>query len=1488
MNNESPFEQTPEQRSLIGKLIRFCVTNKLVVGLFVFAVIVVGILVAPFDWNLGDITRYPVPTDAIPDIGENQQIVFTEWMGRSPQDVEDQITYPMTVSLLGIPGVKTIRSYSFFGFSTVYVIFKEDVEFYWSRTRVLEKLNSLPAGTLPPGVQPVLGPDATALGQIYWYTLEGRDPDGNPAGGWDLEELRTIQDWYVRYWLLSADGVSEVASIGGYVREYQVDVDPDAMRAYGVTLTDVFKAVKASNIDVGAKTLELNRTEYFIRGIGFIEKPSDIENSVVKVHENVPILVSHVAKVTLGPAMRRGALDKGGAQAVGGVVVARYGDNPLKVIQNVKKKIEKTSEALPAKAVIDFSKVTRDEVDRFAKGRGFKGFNGAEINQKAWLGYLRSTPRIDLSAAPIGQADRFARDNGFEAFKGREVNRVAWMKHLRSTPRSEWPAWVSLQDEWPEWVTLSKVTVVPFYDRTGLIYETLGTLDDAISQEILITIIVIIVMVMHLRSGFIISYTLPLAVLLAFIGMKFFGVDANIVALSGIAIAIGTIVDMGIVVCENTLRHLQQAPPEEPRVAVVHRAASEVGGAVLTAVLTTVISFLPVFTMIGAEGKLFKPLAYTKTFALFASIIIALTVVPPTAYMLFCGKISSKRFRQLLFGLIGAIGLALVVYGLSRWSFLITTSGLTVILLSSHSILKDWIPRRVERFMPWLANGIVVVLVGVLLTQYWEPLGPQRGLLRNLVFVGVLIGGLLGFFHLFRYVYSPILRWCLRHKLLFLSIPTLTVFLGVTAWLGVGIFAGPFLRADRNVFSGPEEIVRLVQAGVLERQGKHVLWTESVLGKKPDEVATVMETLGVERKEKVLENYNQVRQWFTLRNEKWVDETKPRDKWISNRGFGTKIKWTIARSWDGFGKEFMPPLDEGSYLFMPTTMVHASIGEALDILAKQDMALQAIPEIDSVVGKLGRAETPLDPAPISMIETVINYKPQYVTDKAGRRVNFRYEPDGTRVFSDEQGRPVPATDGKPYRVAGRFPRDDAGRLIPDSSGQPFRLWRPALDPAINPEREKWDGIKTPNDIWDEIVKAAKIPGSTSAPKLQPIAARIVMLQSGMRAPMGVKVYGPSLEAIEKVGLQIERFLKEVPSVEASAVVADRIVGKPYLEIVPDRVAIARYGVPIRAFQDVVEIAIGGRKVTTTIEGRERFPVRVRYQRELRDDVEKLARILVPGKGGSQIPIAQLAEIRYIRGPQVIKSEDTFLVGYVVFDKKPGYAEVDVVEECQRYLQAKIDSGELTMPRGVSYNFAGSYENQLRAQKTLSIVLPVALFVIFMIIYFQFKSISTTLLVFSGIFVAWAGGFLLIWCYGQPWFLDFSVFGVHMRELFQVHTINLSVAVWVGFLALFGIASDNGVIQSTYLDQVFRDSKPDSIETIREATVSAAHRRVRPCLMTSATTILALIPILTSIGRGSDVMVPMAIPSFGGMLVVLISIFVVPVLYCAIKEFSFKR
>lgn len=1302
-------EPEPERRSVLDKTIWFCLNNKLVVMLAVMAILACGWMVAPFDWQCGDLPRDPVPVDAIPDIGENQQIVFTQWMGRSPQDVEDQIGYPLTVALLGIPEVKTIRSYSMFGFSTIYVIFNEKAEFYWSRTRVLEKLNSLPAGTLPDGVNPALGPDATALGQIFWYTLEGRDPDGKVIGGWDLHELRTAQDWYVRYSLTSAEGISEVASIGGFVQEYQVDVDPDAMRAYDVTLADVFNAIRMTNVDVGARTIELNRAEYVIRGLGFIKEVSDIEKTVVKVRDNVPITIKEIGIASLGPALRRGALDKEGAEAVGGVAVVRYGYNPLKAIKNVKKRIEEVSPGLPTKAVFNYKQTNREQMEAYARIHRFQGFDDALPNHDAWVQHLRATPR----------------------------------------------------EEWPSWVTTSQVTIVPFYDRSGLIYETLGTLKTALSEEILVTIIVILVSVLHLRSSILISALLPLAVLMCFIAMKAFGVDANIVALSGIAIAIGTMVDMGIILCENILKHLEEANPNEDRRYVIYRASREVAGAVLTAVSTTIISFLPVFTMIGAEGKLFKPLAFTKTFALIASVIVALTVIPPAAHLLFARHSQAGTLRRYLPWGIIAVGAAMLISTLA--SILPWWPGVIIMSLGFYKLGEDRVPPRLRQSTPLIASAVAVLIVGLILTDHWLPLGPDRGFVKNLAFVALLIGGLLAFFQLFqRTMYEPLLRWCLQHKALFLVLPLVILIFGGCAWQGF-----------ERVFAFAPKTIR--QSDAWER---------------------------------------------------------------------------AAAAFPGLGKEFMPPLDEGSFLYMPTTMPHASIGETMDVLQLQDRLLISIPEVESAVGKIGRVDSPLDPAPISMIETVITYKSEYLTDKDGHRLKFRYD-----------------------KKSGEFEREEEGNLIEDQGGRPFRQWR--------------DHIRTPDDIWKEITAAADLPGTTSAPKLQPIAARIVMLQSGMRAPMGLKIKGPDLATIERVALEIEGLLKNVPSVEASAVIADRIVGKPYLEIDIDRDAIKRYGLHIRSVQDVIEIAVGGRRITTTVEGRERYPVRVRYARELRDEIETIGRILVPTPGGPQIPLEQLAEIRYLRGPQVIKSEDTFLLGYVLFDMKPGGAEVDVVEECERFLADKIDKGQLVLPSGVSYTFAGNYENQIRSQKTLMVVLPLALFVIFLILYFQFRSVITTSLVFSGILIAWSGGFIMLWMYGQSWFMDFDLFGSDMQTLFQVHKINLSVAIWVGFLALFGIATDDGVVITTYLDQSFRQRQIRTIAEVREATLAAGVRRVRPCLMTTATTILALIPVLTSTGRGSDIMMPMAIPSFGGMAIEIMTMLVVPVLYCSVMEWKLR-
>ena len=1249
---------------MLNRTIRFFLENKLIAVLLVLLLTGWGLVTSPFNWGFDALPNDPVPVDAIPNLGENQQIVYTEWAGQSPQDIEDQVTYPLTTQLLTVPGVKTVRSTSMTGLSSIYVIFEEDVEFYWSRSRILEKLNSLPAGTLPGAVQPALGPDATALGQVFWYTLEGRDSDGNPAGGWDPQELRSLQDFYVGYSLSAAEGVAEVSAIGGYVKEYQVDVDPNKMKIYGVTLPDVFRAVRNSNSETGARTLELNNAEYLVRGLGYIKDLEDLESAVVKVVDNTPIRIQDVAFVTMGPAQRRGALDKAGAEAVGGVIVARDGANPKQVIENVKTQISELSAGLPSKTLADGS--------------------------------------------------------------------------------------------------TSKVTIVPFYDRSELISETLGTLEEALTLEILITIIVIIVMVMNLRTSILISGMLPLAVLMCFIAMKYVGVDANIVALSGIAIAIGTIVDMGVIMSENMLRHMEEMEEDESLLEVIYNATVEVASAVITAVTTTIVSFLPIFTMIAAEGKLFKPLAYTKTFALIASIIIAITLIPPFAHWLFGLKIDNKKVKLGWNGLLVLVGF--VVF--------FTVSGWAGILLIGFGLINGAAPLlngRYSRRVPLLNNMLAVIVVTWLLTEYWLPFGPSVSFAGNLIFIICLIGVLLLSFWLIIRYYDRLIGLCLDYKKIFLAIPASLVLLGVMIWIG---FASVF---------------GFVASGF-------------------DQVGVNIRTTSV-----------------------WSSAT---------------------HTFPGLGEEFMPNLDEGAFLLMPTTMPHVGVEEAKDMMQTIDMSVASIPEVETVVGKMGRTESALDPAPISMFENVILYKSEYRTDENGRRIRFRVDDDGT------------------------YARDDNDNLIPDSDGEYFRQWR--------------DEIQSPDDIWEEIVNASRIPGLTSAPKLQPIQTRLIMLQSGMRAPMGVKVKGDNLREIEAFGLQLEEVLRGVPGVKASSVFAERIVGKPYLEIDWDREQLARYGLSMNDAQQFVTAGIGGMPVSKSVEGRERYDIRVRFARELRGDPESLSGLLVPTNTGTQIPLEQLAEIRYRQGPQMIKSEDTFLVGYVIFDKMDGYAEVEVVEQARQVIQDRIDEGELAVPAGINFEFAGNYENQVRAEKRLSIILPIALLLIFLIMYFQFRSAATTGMIFTSIFVAWAGGFILVWLYGQGWFLNFDLFGQNLRDVFQMGTVNLSVAVWVGFIALFGIAADGGVVMATYLKQLHEKRNPTTVAELRATVIEASSKRIRPTLMTTATTILALLPILTSTGRGGDIMIPMAIPAFGGMIFAAVTYFIVPVSYSYREERKFKR
>jgi len=1272
---------------MLNKSIKFLIENKLVAVLLLTLFIGWGISTAPFDWKIGNLPRNPVAVDAIPDIGENQQIVFTKWAGRSPQDIEDQITYPLTTSLLGIPGVKTIRSSSAFGFSSIYIILEEDIEFYWSRSRILEKLNSLPKGLLPQGVQPSLGPDATGLGQIYWYTLEGRDEEGNITGGWDLHELRSIQDYYVKYALSSASGVSEVASIGGFVQEYQVDINPETLRQYNISLAQVVNAVRKSNKDIGAKTIEINQAEYLVRGLGYIKSVEDLENTPVASNNLIPILVKDVAKVHLGPAQRRGILDKEGAEVVGGVVVARYGANPMEVITKVKEKINEISSGLPSKVLKD--------------GR------------------------------------------------------------------------------------TSQLTIVPFYDRTELINETLDTLNEALTLEILITILVIIMMVFNLKVSALISGLLPVAVLMVFIGMKLFGVDANIVALSGIAIAIGTMVDVGVILTENIIRHLDeyreknqysvgsiqsatenQRNPRETNInQIVYKATEEVSGAILTAVATTIISFIPVFTMIGSEGKLFRPLAATKTMALTASVIVALFLIPPFSAWLFGWKSPKKRLSVGLNIVLAVLGIYAIFTGYYI-GFLLVAFAISSLLKSFHIIN--------EKYANYINVIISAITVIVILSVYWRPLGVDYSIFSNLLFVSVISFGLLGVFTLFQKFYVRILTWALDNKLLFLALPTIIVYLGFSIWSKTG-------------------------------------------------------------------------------------------------------------------KEFMPSLNEGSFLLMPTSMPHSGVAENKRILQQLDMAVATIPEIKTVVGKSGRVESALDPAPLSMYENVILYKPEYKLDEHRKRLKFKVNEDGEFEIKSKknllhisqinaensnnknQRKSALSVGEKTFIKSGT--KIETKNLIIDKDGEYYRNWRPE--------------IKSTDDIWQEIVRVTKLPGVTSAPKLQPIETRLVMLQTGMRAPMGIKVKGQSLKEIEAFGIKLENILKQVKGVKKEAVFADRIVGKPYLLIDIDRQKTAQYGLTIEDVQSILEIAIGGKVLTQTVEGRERYGVRVRYPRELRTSPTDLGNIYVPIKNGNPILLKDLVTIRYEQGPQMIKSEDTFLIGYVLFDKTKGQAEVTVVENAQKAIQGLIDRKELLVPKGITYTFTGTYENQIRAEKTLSVVVPLALLVIFLILYFQFKSIATSLMVFTGILVAFAGGFIMIGLYSTDWFLNFSLFGIDFREVFQIKTINLSVAVWVGFIALFGIATDDGVVMATYLTQIFDYKKPETKQEIRAAVIEAGQKRIRPCLMTTATTILALLPVLTSTGRGSDIMIPMAIPSFGGMLVALITLFVVPVLYSWSKELKIK-
>ena len=768
--------------------------------------------------------------------------------------------------------------------------------------------------------------------------------------------------------------------------------------------------------------------------------------------------------------------------------------------------------------------------------------------------------------------------------------------------------------------------------------------------------------------------------------------------------------------------------------------------------------------MEAAEGKLFHPLAFTKTFALLSAFILGIVVLPTLVHIVFDIRIDTKKIRRYFNG-------GLIVAGVLFTIIWQVWPALALVAVGINNLQDYRWPKEKKEYPNYINIAVTVLVALYYLSMEWLPLGAHNSLFVIFLFVAGIVAVILGALMTMVHFYEQILRWGLENKWKFLLLPAFTLFFGLL------------------VSQGFDKVFGIVATGA-EKKG----WQAP------------------------------------------------------------------AKTFPGIGKEFMPSLNEGSYLLMPTSMPHSSIEKNLQYIETLDKRLASIPEVEVAVGKWGRVNSALDPAPVQMFENTINYRPEYILNEEGHRERFKVDKEGAFLLKN----------GKTFNAEKEtFRAIPADSLIVSAKGEYFRQWRPQ--------------IKKPNDIWNEIVKVTDIPGLTSAPKLQPIETRLVMLSTGMRAPMGLKVYGPDLESIEKAGMQFEKALKHVSSVKGSSVFYDRVVGAPYLEIKLNRENIARYGMTVSDVQDVLQVAMGGMTLSTSVEGREHFPMRVRYARELRDNPEDIKRILIPAMNGTQIPLSELADINYTRGAQMIKTENTFLVGYVIFDKVESKAVVDVVNEASKILQKKLDSGEIKLPAGVTYKFAGNYENEIRATERLSIVIPISLLLILLLLYFQFKTVTASFIHFSGVFVAFAGGFIMLWLYGQDWFLNFSVAGMNMRDLFQMHPINLSVAVWVGFIALFGIATNDGVIMGTYIHQVFEEKKPKTVTEVREAVISAGKKRVRPAMMTTAVAVIALLPVLTSTGKGADIMVPMAIPTFGGMIIQVMTIFVVPLFQAMWRE-----
>ncbi|WP_298439556.1 CusA/CzcA family heavy metal efflux RND transporter [Geobacter sp.] len=1035
---------------MIEKLIDYSARNRVVI-LMIFALIVA--------WGVWSV--YKTPVDAIPDLSDNQVIVFTSYPGRSPQVVEDQVTYPLAVNLQGLPQVKAVRASSAFGFSMIYVIFEDKADIYWARTRVLERMNYA-ASLLPTGVVPTLGPDGTGVGHVFWYTINGK--------GYDLEQLRTLQDWFVRYQLNTVPGVAEVASIGGFVREYQIDLDPNKLFAYNVKVGEVMEAVKRSNNDVGGRLMEQADAEYLIRGKGYIKSTRDLEDIVVgNDMRGTPIYVKNLGTVQLGGAIRRGLLEMNGeGEAVGGIVVMRYGENAHDVIHRVKEKIAALEKGLP--------------------------------------------PGVKIMVS---------------------------------------------------------------YDRSDLIMRAIETLKHSLFEESIVVSLVILVFLLHFQSSIVIVLTLPIAVLISFITMKLMGVTSNIMSLGGIAIAIGVLVDAGVIMVENCYRHLSEMPPEvrkEKRLEVVITSAKQVGRAIFFSLAIIILSFVPVFMLEGQEGKLFHPLAFTKTFSMIGSAFIAITLVPVLMYFFMRGKMPPE---------------------------------------SSNPVSTFFIR-----------------------------------------------------------LYSPVIRWVLKWK-------KTTIFLNIVA-LGIAI---PMFMS--------------------------------------------------------------------------------------------------------IGSEFMPPLDEGSLLYMPVTLPNISVNEAKRVISVQDAIIKSVPEVEHVLGKVGRAETSTDPAPVSMFESIIILKP----------------------------------------------------------------------------KEQWRKGLTKADIVSELDSKLQQIGVRNG-WTQPIINRINMLSTGVRTDLGVKIFGNDLSVLKDLAVQAEGILKTVPG--AADVVAERVTGGNYIDIDVDREAAARYGAKVGDIQDVIETALGGEMLSTSVEGRNRFPIRIRYLRKYRDNIPAIQRILVSGMNGAQVPLSLVTKLKVSTGAPEINSEGGLLRS-IVFLNVRGRDMGGFVTEAKQVLEK-----QLKLPPGYYVAWSGQWENQVRAKKRLQILVPLGMVIIFILLYFTFHSALEASMVMLSVPFALVGGVYLVKALGY----------------------NMSVAVWVGFIALYGIAVETGVVMVIYLHEAL-DKKllkgPVTEQDIYEATYEGAVLRLRPKLMTVAVALIGLVPIMWSSGTGADVMKPIAAPMIGGMISSAVHVLIMtPVIFVLMKKHDLKK